>query len=100
MKDCELTVTVDITKLPEEYRRGRPNPFYRVDETQLNQVADWIIGHIPTSADEVCVEIVGKMPGPVGLLIGGALRDCNCVKLTCVNPGNGMLNIWDYLGGE
>jgi hypothetical protein len=97
LKDCETTVTIDLARFPREYWTGSQNPFLKVDEHQLNDIESWIKSMVPAS-DEYCVELIGRCPGPVSLYIGALLRDMNCQKLTCINPGRGTFTVWDYTG--
>jgi hypothetical protein len=100
MKDCETTITIDIKKFPREYHTGNSNPFMRVDESQLKDVENWVNRLIPGYDQTYCAEIIGRMSIPVALLMGSILGDTGCQKLTTVNPGHGMLVVWDYTRGE
>lgn len=95
MKDCETTITLDLGRFPREYWTGDVNPYLKLDEQQLDDVDNWVRSLVP-DGDEYCVEIVGKCPGPVAMLIGAILQDTGCQKLTSINPGRGVLKVWDY----
>jgi hypothetical protein len=97
-KETELTIVVDIAKFPREYWTDGKNPFMKIDDHLMDDVADWIGDQVPIRHDGVAVELIGKCAAPVLLLIGGVLREHNCIKLTYLKPGWSPLVIWDDNG--
>ncbi|WP_407356771.1 hypothetical protein [Methanolobus sp. WCC5] len=96
MNDCEMYVTLDIAKFPEEYRTGEDNPFMRVDQHQLDDVESWIYSLIPGDGKAYNAELIGKIPVTVALRIGNVLADTGCMKLKYIYPGRYVAIIWDY----
>ncbi len=93
LKDCEVTQTIDLAKLPEEYRTGNPNPYFRLDQEQLNNVGEWVERQLEPNA---CVDLVGKCPMMMALLLGSIMQDNGIQRLRVVSPGSGVFTIWDY----
>jgi hypothetical protein len=95
MKDCELTIGIDMRKFPEDFWTGdRKKPFMRLNPQQMDDVEGWVLGQLPNHND-FCAELIGRVPIPVAALIGGLLMDAGCQKLTCVHPGSSVLTVWD-----
>jgi hypothetical protein len=94
MQDTETTITIDITRLPEHCRRGNTNPFFYLDNNQLDCIGQWIESKVPEELPSFKAELIGKVPGAVGLYIGALLKEMGCVELKHVHPGNGVLKIF------
>ena len=93
-RDKMSKVKINLLRFPRDLWSDPSEPFLKVDDILLEDIAQWIESQIPENEEFDC-ELFGKAPLPVMLLIGKTLGTRGCEKLVYAKPAWSSMTIWD-----